>query len=200
MLKGFRASISHDYLNGIQGLWGDVYTQISFNTVLDDTSGRYDAPNARWTPVLPGEAPRYVMVGAKVLIRGGVRQNNPNCNCKIMRNGGTYGHAESNMPLSGTNGPIAGRLGQAEMQATLGILANPGDYFECWAMVSAAAPADPPLMYEFFRTCVAVDPHYGHTAFWGVVLDDSALVGRVTAAEAALVDLQCRVAALEGAV
>jgi hypothetical protein len=179
MLKGFRSSLSHDYLNGIQGIWSEVYTKIGFHTVLNDTSGRYDPSGCRWTPVLPGEEPRYVMLGAQLVVTG-VRANMANCNCKVLKNAtaadqGGPGHFEANMPTSGINGPIGGRPGQAGMQTTLGIVANPGDYFEVWAMVTAAAPGEPPLQFEYHRGCIGIDPHYGHSYFWGVVADTSAL-------------------------
>lgn len=50
-------------------------------------------------------------------------------------------------------------------------------------------------MYEFFRTCVAVDPHYGHTAFSGVMVDASA----TNNLQAEIAALTLRLVALEGA-
>jgi hypothetical protein len=167
MWKGFRASISHDWENGQVGLSSDVYSKVWFSIVLDDLSCRYDATNARWTPVEADEAPRYVLLGAKVMIAGGVRPLNPLCNCKIMKNGDPVGHYEANMPVSGTNGPNAGMPGTAEMQATLGVLANPGDFFEVWAMVSAADMPQP-FPSRFGCPTTMIDPHYAHTYFWGI--------------------------------
>jgi hypothetical protein len=172
MLKGFRASISHDYLKGIQGIYGDVYTKVQFGIVLDDLSGHYDAANFRWTPVQPGEAPRYVMLGAQVRIGGGVRVEQPNCNSKIMKNAtaadqGGLGHYEANMPVSWVNGPLAGWPSAAAMQSNVAMLAKPGDYFEVWATVSARQPGNGPLDFGFFPGAVYIDPRYGHTWFWG---------------------------------
>jgi hypothetical protein len=198
-----------------QGLPGDIYTKINFCIALDDLSGRYDTVNCRWTPVLPGEAPRYVMLGAQVRMGGGVRLEQPNCNCKILKNAtaanaGGPGHYEINVPVSGVNGPLGGWPGAAAMQSSMAILANPGDYFEVWAMVSAWQTGNAPLGFGFFPGAVYVDPHYGHTWFWGLMQDDSDLapmIARVGAAEAALAtqekaiaDLQNNVANLQTSV
>lgn len=171
MWKGFRAALSTD-INYTQGIFGDVYTKVGFQTPLNDTTNHYDASNARWTPVQTGETPRYVILGAQVRAKGGVRPTLPNTNCKILRNGvapdGGAGHYIANMPASNTNGPVANRLGEACMQTTLGILANPGDYFECWTMISAWQNGDPPINFGYYPGAVAIDGHYAHTFFWGI--------------------------------
>lgn len=168
MLKGFRASISHDVFLGMYPIGHNTYVKVQFPIVLNDTTGRYNAGLSRWTPVQVGEPAQYVIVGAKIGVLGGVAMNNPLTNCKIMRNG-EAGHGEENMPLSGTNGPNIGLPGMAEMQVTVGILANPGDYFEVWTYLSASPTLIPPPFYSYFGAgTTMIDPHYGHTAFWGV--------------------------------
>jgi hypothetical protein len=161
MLKGFRAWISHDYLNGIQGIYDDVYTKVQFGIVLDDISGHDDAVNFRCTPVQQGDAPRYLMLGVQVRIGGGVRVEQPNRNCKIMNSAtaadqGGSEHYEANMPVFGVNGPLAGWPGAAAMQSNVAVLANRG---EVWAMVSAWQTGNAPLSFGFFPGAVYFDPH-----------------------------------------
>lgn len=209
MLTGFQARLDASYSSGHQNILHNTYTKVAFDYVTADDSGRYDATNCRWTPVQGEEAPRRVILGAQVLFNGGgATVNSPLVNVKIsqMRAGNEV------MSAAGQGMPDFGKPGMAQGQATYSFWAEPGDYFECWVMASAATYWQP-FPGSWLNT-LQIDPHWAHTYWWGVALDESALAAlqalvanhgdRLTASEAALttlsadmLDLQSRVAALE---
>lgn len=208
--KTFRVAIG-PYGTPPIGMYGGVYQKVNMGKVERDDTGRWDATNYRWSPVLTGEAPRPVVIHAQLFMQGGILDGVVGCNCKIIRNG-TVGHQEPNEPVSGVFG---GHSGGAAGQMTYIGVANPGDYFEVWTYCTAWQTGQPAInSYGYGSNTFKLDTHYAHSFMQGAVYDDSALVAlqtlvatqgaQLTAAEALLAtygtdiaDLQSRVAALE---
>lgn len=181
MLTGFQARLDATYNSGHQNILHNTYTKVAFDYVTNDDSGRYSTANCRWTPVQGEEDPRRVILGAQVLFNGGAATvNNPLVNVKIshMRAGAEV------MSAAGQGMPDFGKPGMAQGQATYSFMAQAGDYFECWVKASASTYTQ--TFPASWLNTLQIDPHWAHTYFWGVMLDESALAV-----------LQARVAALE---
>lgn len=203
MWKSFRVAVAPFGTPAI-GLWGGSYQKLSMTKVERDDTGRWDAVNYRWAPVITGEAPRLIIIHGQLVIDGGIIDVGLQCNCKIMRNGAA-GHGE---PLEPVSGVFGSHQGMAAGQMTYIGVANPGDYFEVWTMCGTST-GSPPLTFPGYGPgTFALDTHYAHSFMQGAVYDGSDVTALqtavlasqigLTAAQGNITTLQSAVTALQG--
>lgn len=208
-IVGFRAGITGFGGAGWQPCGqAPTYHPVCFNHAYEDDAGRYDAVAMVWRPVLAGEAPRRVSLGAQVTILAGARAvGNPIFSLKIQRNAGW---PAGNDIGAGQGGMDAGKPGFAEVQVTTTAWANPGDFFNVIVLASCWTAGDPPIPFPSPWVpgsqpaygpgdYSAIDNNQFHTYFWGVdhFVDDRGMQAQINDIAAANESLKSSIATLQ---
>lgn len=137
-MDGFFANNSGGSQNGFPSA---TFQKVTFGTAKFDTIGAYNTTLSRWTPVPAGGLARIVRISGQIYTNGGagVSPGNPNnafYTAKVIKNGTTdcfTGESSYQHNLPGT--------GSAIIEGT--DIAQPGDYYELFAYITAATTAPP---------------------------------------------------------
>jgi hypothetical protein len=158
---GFRA-----YNSALQFFPNQVYQQVSFNSIVYDTSGGYNAANSSWTPIPIGGQPAIVDLGAQIWMTGGAgtpwNPGNPDFDAKYYKNwsGGAA-------PAGVGPGPNLGLLGTASILAIIEDLAQPGDVYSLFLYATASPDGNVPFQSSLGPGTVQVDNNPQHVFLYG---------------------------------
>jgi hypothetical protein len=130
------------------GFASALYQKVLFKTVKHDTTLAYNATLSRWTPVPVGGLARVVRISGQIATVGGagVSPGNPNNAlyvAKVIKNGvplpgGGYGGTDC---FTGESNGINNLPGTGGTMFAGTDIAQPGDYYELIAFITAATTA-----------------------------------------------------------